>query len=157
MKSALITAAITAMLMVVFALILKVLDAPTRGTALYYVIFAAGVAVNTAHLLQKQQGWQKYAGIAVMPPLAAFGYACWVVFNTKVLIGGPIPSLLLSLEQAKTPEKIASIQRYVDSPELFAANIGVVMTLLGIIVIVAVVPGWAIWRRFNRNTEPVTA
>ena len=147
MKQSLLNSILILICMIGYALALKLFSAETSGTYLYYVIFGLGAMISTWRLQSDRSGWQTFGLSTLAIVISVAGYGGWILFNTFLIIDGPIPTLVLALEQATDQKSTAAVQRFIDSPALFAANTAVVLFIFGMVITIATRVTGYIWQR----------
>ena len=155
MKQSLLNGILILICMIGYALVLKLFSAETSGTYLYYVIFGLGAMISTWRLHSSRSGWQAFGLSTLSIVISTAGYAGWILFNIFVIIDGPIPTLVLALEQATNQQTTDAVQRYIDSPELFAANTAVVLFILGLVITIFTSVAGTVWQRKQEKSGSV--
>lgn len=135
--------------LVIYALLLKVIDRVAGvSTWGYYILFCIFVFVAQIYASNSVPGgmtglWRLFLQGVSAVVVASFLYCLWVVINTRVLEKGPIPQLRTthkSLEErAASGEDVAKqlekSERLLNSPELFALNVFLSLTILFIPIV----------------------
>ncbi len=136
--------------MVVYAIVLKIIGQQTGPSTIgYYIVFpvvlfaAIFVARNAleSRLLTMALIWTSVTAAVSGAAL----YNVWVVFNSRFLIGGPIPQLVETYEAYReraaagddVAQELAAIEGFMASPELFALNVFIRLAILFVPVSVA--------------------
>jgi|GEM_PF-3914547 len=135
-KTGLLGGVAAAAAMVIYALILKLIGQEAGVSAVgYYIVFP--VALFAVLYLARNPLENKlmtlglvWMGVIATVSGAAF-YNVWVVVNTRFLVGGPIPHLVLTYETYRkraeagedVSQELATLEAFMASPELFAVNV----------------------------------
>ncbi len=158
---------IIATLMITYAVLLIMAGADSGATIIgYYLIFAGSILeLARRHNIacdSRNTPYDQFKFASWAAAIAAAFYSLWVVFNSRVLIGGPIPTLIEQRDALQSSaaagnnvsEQLVAVQSYIDSPERFAANVWVTLVIFGVLlaVILALVHKVRLTLGLRKNT-----
>jgi len=135
-----------ALAMLFYALILKLIGQQTGITTIgYYLLFVVGIITFVRQYIKKNTGVtfiNQSGHLLLLSAFSSLFYSVWVVFNSRIIINGPIPNLVASLKTLRAreaagedvTEAIATTIRFIDNPEIFAANVGTMLLLVGLLI-----------------------
>ena len=129
--------------MVIYAIILKIINQQSGPSTIgYYIVFPLALIAAVFFARTAVADRLYTVGLVMSGVLAAFVgsafYNVWVVINTRFIVGGPIPQLVVThedyLARATAGEdvarELAALERFMESPELFAFNVFVRLFVL---------------------------